>query len=321
MWYFVDESVSNQWIRRRIVIEAPMSGDIVRGADPTTGASAARYRTPAMRVGIGLPNAIPGTEGSTLLDWARRADGGPFTSLGVLDRVAYDCHEPLTTLAAAAAVTERATLVTMVVVAPIRNTAILGKQASLVHEVSGGRLVLGLSIGAREDDYLAAGVDPRERGRKLDEQLEDLREAWETGGRGPGPRVLVGGLSDLAHARMARYADGYVHNGGPPRAFVRAADRARAAWTDLGRPGKPELWGQSYFVLGDDDRGLAYMRDYYAFVGPFAEKIAEGLLRTPQQIAGQVRGYAEAGCDELVLLPAVADLEQVDRLAEVVAAL
>jgi hypothetical protein len=77
-------------------------------------------------------------------------------------------------------------------------------------------------------------------------------------------------------------------------------------------------------VLGDEDteaRGLAYMRDYYAFTGPFAEKIAEGLLRTPQQIAGQVRGYAEAGCDELVLLPAVADLEQVDRLAEVVAAL
>lgn len=274
-----------------------------------------------MRVGIGLPNAIPGTDGSVLLDWARRADGGPFTSLGVLDRVAYDCREPLTTLAAAAAVTERATLVTMVVIAPLRNTAILAKQASLVDEISGGRLVLGLSVGAREEDYRAAGVDPRERGKRLDGQLEDLREAWEAGGEGRGPKVLVGGTSDRAHARMARYADGYVHNGGPPRAFVRAAERARAAWTDLGRPGEPELWGQSYFVLGEEERGLAYMRDYYAFTGPFAEKIAEGLLRTPQQIAGQVRGYAEAGCDELVLLPAVADLEQVDRLAEVVAAL
>jgi alkanesulfonate monooxygenase SsuD/methylene tetrahydromethanopterin reductase-like flavin-dependent oxidoreductase (luciferase family) len=274
-----------------------------------------------MRVGIGLPNAIPGTDGSVLLDWARRADGGPFTSLGVLDRVAYDSHEPLATLAAAAAVTERATLVTMVVIAPLRNTAILAKQASLVDEVSGGRLVLGLSVGAREEDYRAAGVDPRERGRKLDEQLEDLRDAWEKRAEGRGPRVLVGGTSDRAYARMARYADGYVHGGGPPRAFIRAAEQARAAWADLGRPGEPELWGQSYFVLGEDERGLEYMRDYYAFTGPFAEKIAEGLLRTPQQIAGQVRGYAEAGCDELVLLPAVADLEQVDRLAEVVAAL
>jgi alkanesulfonate monooxygenase SsuD/methylene tetrahydromethanopterin reductase-like flavin-dependent oxidoreductase (luciferase family) len=274
-----------------------------------------------MRVGIGLPNAIPGTYGSVLLDWARRADSGPFTSLGVLDRVAYDCHEPMATLAAAAAITERAALVTMVVIAPLRSTALLGKQASLVDEVSGGRLVLGLSVGAREEDYRAAGVDPRERGRKLDEQLEDLRDAWEKRLDGPRPRVLVGGTSDRAYARMARYADGYVHGGGPPRAFVRAAESARAAWTDLGRPGQPELWGQSYFALGEDDRALAYMRDYYAFTGPFAEKIAEGLLRTPQQIAGQVRGYAEAGCDELVLLPAVADLEQVDRLAEVVAAL
>jgi alkanesulfonate monooxygenase SsuD/methylene tetrahydromethanopterin reductase-like flavin-dependent oxidoreductase (luciferase family) len=274
-----------------------------------------------MRVGIGLPNAIPRTDGSVLLDWARRADGGPFTSLGVLDRVAYDSHEPLATLAAAAAVTERAVLVTMVVIAPLRNTAILAKQASLVDEVSGGRLVLGLSVGAREEDYRAAGVDPRERGRKLDEQLEDLRDAWEKRAEGRGPRVLVGGTSDRGYARMARYADGYVHGGGPPRAFIRAAEQARAAWADLGRPGEPELWGQSYFVLGEDERGLEYMRDYYAFTGPFAEKIAEGLLRTPQQIAGQVRGYAEAGCDELVLLPAVADLEQVDRLAEVVAAL
>jgi hypothetical protein len=62
------------------------------------------------------------------------------------------------------------------------------------------------------------------------------------------------------------------------------------------------------------------MRDYYSFTGPFAEKVAEGLLTTPQAIAGQVRGYAEAGCDELVLLPAVADPDQVQRLADVVAA-
>jgi alkanesulfonate monooxygenase SsuD/methylene tetrahydromethanopterin reductase-like flavin-dependent oxidoreductase (luciferase family) len=276
-----------------------------------------------MRVGIGLPNVIPGTQAETLQEWARRADAGPFTSVGVLDRVAYDAHEPLATLAAAAGITQHVSLVTMVIVGPIRPTDTLASQAAEVDAASGRRLVLGLAVGAREEDYRAAGVDPRDRGRKLDEQLEDLRETWEQEGR-KGPRLLVGGLTDRAHARMARYADGYVHNGGPPRAFVRAADRARAAWTDLGRPGRPELWGQSYFVLGDEDEvadGLAYMRDYYAFVGPFAEKIAEGLLRTPQQIAGQVRGYAEAGCDELVLLPAVADIEQVDRLAEVVGAL
>ncbi|HEX2031437.1 MAG TPA: LLM class flavin-dependent oxidoreductase [Actinomycetota bacterium] len=281
-----------------------------------------------MRVGVGLPNGIPGTEATALLEWARRAERGPFTSVGVVDRIAYDCHEPMAALSAAAAVTERVSLVTMVVIGPLRNTAVLAKEAAFIDALSGGRLVLGLSVGAREADYEAAGVAPRERGRTLDRQLAELRDRWEEGpgsrpARDGGPVLLVGGTSDRAFGRMARYADGYVHGGGPPRAFARAAERARTAWADAGRPGRPPLWGQSYFALGDDalDAGRAYMRDYYAFTGPFAERIAEGLLTTPQQVAAQLRGYAEAGCDELVLLPAVSDPEQVDRLADVVSGL
>jgi alkanesulfonate monooxygenase SsuD/methylene tetrahydromethanopterin reductase-like flavin-dependent oxidoreductase (luciferase family) len=278
-----------------------------------------------MRIGIGLPNGVPGTEAPALLEWARRGEEAAFTSLGVVDRVAYDCYEPMGALAAAATVTSRVKLVTMVVIGPLRTTALLAKEAAFIDQLSGGRLVLGLSVGARVQDYEAAGIDPRDRGRHLDRQLEDLRAYWEEG-PGPrpagdrGPQILVGGTSDRGFARMARYADGYVHGGGPPRAFARAAERALAAWEDAGRPGRPDLWGQSYFALGDDarDRGLEYMRDYYAFAGPFAEKIAAGLLTTPQSVAQQVRGYAEAGCDELVLLPAVADPEQADRLAEVI---
>jgi alkanesulfonate monooxygenase SsuD/methylene tetrahydromethanopterin reductase-like flavin-dependent oxidoreductase (luciferase family) len=274
-----------------------------------------------MRVGIGLPNSVPGTPGPLLLDWARRAEQGPFTSVGVVDRVAYDCHEPFATLAAAAAVTERVRLVTMVVIAPLRTAGVLAKEAATLDAISGGRLTLGLAVGARAEDYDAAGVPHAGRGARLEEQLGELRDRWE-GGPGPkaSPELLVGGSSDAAFARAARYADGYVHGGGPPRAFARAAERARAAWTDLGRPGAPALWGQSYFALGDDagERGRSFMRDYYAFTGPFAEKIAEDLMTTPQDVAARLRGYAEAGCDELVLLPAVNDPEQADRLADVV---
>jgi alkanesulfonate monooxygenase SsuD/methylene tetrahydromethanopterin reductase-like flavin-dependent oxidoreductase (luciferase family) len=311
----VDVSVSNQWTRRVIVIE---------GRSVTLGIVREEYAPPRMRVGIGLPNGIPGTPGDAIVAWAARAEGAAFTSLGVIDRIAYDAHEPLISLASAAAVTERARLVTMVVIAPLRTTAILASESATLDSLSNGRLTLGLAVGARTEDYRAAGVDHRERGRRFDDQLSQLRDLWESSpGPKASPELLVGGSSDLAFARVARYADGYVHGGGPPRAFVKAADRARTAWTDMGRPGAPALWGQSYFALGDDalDRGRAYMRDYYAFAGPFAEKIAEGLLTTPQQIAAQVRGYAEAGCDELVLLPTTADLEQVDRLAEVVASL
>lgn len=274
-----------------------------------------------LNVGIGLPNAVPGIHASLLVDWAQKADAGTFSSVGVVDRIVYECHDPMTTLAAVAAATDRIGLVTMVVIGPLRTTAVLAKEAATIDAVSGGRLTLGLAVGARTEDYLALGVTSRGRGDRLTDQLLDLRLFWErpeVACMTSGSRLLVGGASDVSFLRMARYADGYVHGGGPPRTFVRAADTARTAWSELGRSGSPQLWAQGYFALGDGAtvaRGRAYMRDYYAFTGPFAERIAEGMLSTPQAVAQFVRGYAEAGCDELVLFPAVAELDQIDLLA------
>jgi alkanesulfonate monooxygenase SsuD/methylene tetrahydromethanopterin reductase-like flavin-dependent oxidoreductase (luciferase family) len=268
-----------------------------------------------MNVGIGLPNTIPGTDGRLVVEWARRADDGPFSTLGVLDRLAYDSIDPFAALAAAAGVTERIGLATMIAIGPLRNTALLVRQAASVDALSGKRLTLGLAVGARLDDYEAAGVDHRGRGARLSEQLAALRDGDV---RADLP-LLVGGMAGPAFARMARYADGYAHNGGPPRAFARAAAGALAAWSDLGRPGRPVLWGQGYFALGDEEAGAAYLRDYYAFTGPFAEKIAAGNLTSARAIRDFVRGYEEEGCDELILFPTVADLGQLERLAEVLA--
>ena len=278
-----------------------------------------------MRVGVGLPTTLPGADGKLVTDWARMADEGPFSSLGVLDRLSYDSYDPFTPLAAAAAVTSGVLLATTIVVGPLYNTHILAKMAASIDALSGGRFVLGLAVGARKEDYDAAGVDYHTRGRRLVEQLATLRTLWEeaegpTSTRPGGPPVLVGGTTDAVYSRMARYADGYVHGGGPPRAFARAADKARAAWSDARRPGKPQLWGQGYFALGGGnvkEAGMDYLRDYYAFTGPFAEKIAAGLLTTPQAIAGFMRGYEEAGCDELVLFPAIPDITQLEQLAQV----
>jgi alkanesulfonate monooxygenase SsuD/methylene tetrahydromethanopterin reductase-like flavin-dependent oxidoreductase (luciferase family) len=277
-----------------------------------------------MNIGVGLPTSTSGISAELLFEWARRADAGPFSSLGVVDRIAYQNYEPFTALAAAAAVTSRVRLATMVAIAPLRNTAILAKQAASLDALSGGRLTLGLAVGARGEDYAASGIDSRGRGRRFGEQLEAIRDIWEEGKIGPtpkapGPRVLVGGSSGEALARMARYADGYMHGGGPPRAFAGGAAKALTAWSDLGRPGRPQLWGMGYFALGDGtaDAGAQYLRHYYAFTGPFAEKIAVGNLTSPGAITDFIRGYEDAGCDELVLFPTVSNLEQIERLVEV----
>jgi alkanesulfonate monooxygenase SsuD/methylene tetrahydromethanopterin reductase-like flavin-dependent oxidoreductase (luciferase family) len=275
-----------------------------------------------MNVGVGLPTTTPGADGSFVVEWAKRADTGPFSTLAVLDRVAYDSLDPFVALAAAAGVTTRVRLATMIAVAPLRSTALLAKEAASLHALSGQRLTLGLAIGARLEDYQAAGVDHRARGRRFGEQLAYLRGRVDEERVGPareGIELLVGGGSGPAFARMARYADGYAHGGGPPRAFASAAARAEAAWQDLGRPGRPRLWGQGYFALGDAERGNAYLRHYYAFTGPFAERVVAANLTSARAVKDFVRGYEEAGCDELVLFPTVADAAELERLAEAVA--
>ena len=275
-----------------------------------------------MNIGVGLPTTTPGASGELVLEWARRADAGPFSSVAVLDRVAYDSFEPFAVLAAAAAATARVRLATMIAIGPLRSTALLAKQAASVHGLSRGRLTLGLAVGARIEDYDVAGIDHRGRGRRLAEQLAYLRAGVDEDRVGPtraGIELLVGGASGQAFARLARYADGYAHGGGPPHAFAGAATRARAAWRDLGRKGHPRFWGQGYFTLGDVTRGNAYLRDYYAFTGPFAERVVAANLTSVRAIKDFVRGYEEAGCDELVLFPTVADVDEVDRLADAVA--
>jgi alkanesulfonate monooxygenase SsuD/methylene tetrahydromethanopterin reductase-like flavin-dependent oxidoreductase (luciferase family) len=283
---------------------------------------------PAMQVGVGLPNSVIGTPGRALIDWARRAEELCFSSLGVVDRVPYDSYDPFVALAAAAAVTDEIGLATTIAIGPLRPTVLLAKAAASVDSISQGRLTLGLSVGARTDDFDVAGVDYSRRGDVLSRQLYDLRTHFEAAGMVPahgrpgGPPLLVGGSSDAAFARMARHADGYIHNGGPPRTFVRAVGTAMLAWAHAERPGSPKLWTQGYFALGDAaERGHAFMLDYYAFTGPFAERVAESLLTTPQSVSQFVRGYKEAGCEEMVLMPGVADLDQLDRLADVLSSL
>ena len=109
-----------------------------------------------MKVGIGLPGNVPGTKGDVILEWARRADAGPFSTLGTIDRLVYDNYEPMIQLAAAAGCTSNVRLLTGVLLAPLRNAGVLAKQAATLDAISSGRLTLGVGVGRRPDDYAAA---------------------------------------------------------------------------------------------------------------------------------------------------------------------
>src|SRR5581483_1268043 len=154
----------------------------------TTGASLrVDFRSERMAIGIGLPSTVPGVTGQELTEWARRADQAPLSTLATIDRIVYPNYEPLTALAAAAAVTSRIKLATCVLLAPLRSNAVLlAKQAASVHHISGGRLVFGAAVGGRADDFEVSGIDMDGRGRVFEGQLATLKRVWageEKGGR------------------------------------------------------------------------------------------------------------------------------------------
>jgi alkanesulfonate monooxygenase SsuD/methylene tetrahydromethanopterin reductase-like flavin-dependent oxidoreductase (luciferase family) len=280
-----------------------------------------------MRVGIGLPNTLESTDRDVILEFAQRADEGPFTSLGVFDRIVYHSLDPLQTLGVCAGATDDIRLATSIVAGPLRSTKLLAKKAATLDVLSDGRLTLGVALGARKEDYDAAEADFGSRGRRFTKQLEEMRQVWEGDEIGPkptregGPQLLIGGESDPSYKRVARFGDGWIGAGGPPRRFERCAESATAAWNESGRSGKPALWDHGYFALGDEEtaeRGREYLLDYYAFTGPFAEKIADGLLTTKQEIVQYIRAHEERGCDELIMFPAVGGIDQYDKLERIV---
>ncbi|MFF7231571.1 LLM class flavin-dependent oxidoreductase [Streptomyces sioyaensis] len=281
-----------------------------------------------MDVSIGLPTTVPGVTGAGLLECARRADQADFTSLCVVDRLVHDGYEPLAVLAAAAAVTTRIRLASTVLLGSCRGRAApLAKQLATVDRLSGGRLVVGLAVGDREDDFVAAGVPFTERGRRMDTLVRELRAVWAgegpAAGVGPrpvrpeGPPLLFGGHSPAAMRRAARYGSGWISGGSSGTAYRELVGRARQAWADEGRTQPPRVVSLCYVSLGPEGRRHAeeYLHSYYAYIGTKARQAASRAVTDGRRLRDVLAEYADAGCDEIVLFPCSADPEQVDLVA------
>jgi alkanesulfonate monooxygenase SsuD/methylene tetrahydromethanopterin reductase-like flavin-dependent oxidoreductase (luciferase family) len=284
-----------------------------------------------MDLGIGLPNTVPGAESAQLTDFARAADDAGFSSLGTIDRIVYPNFEALVCLGAAAAVTKRIKLLTNVVLGPLRmNAALLAKQSLTIDALAGGgRFVLGLGIGGREDDYEVSQVPLSGRGAWMDAALPEIRRIWNGEGNlqskvGPpaqngGPSLLLGGSVDASFQRVAKYADGWIMPGGTPDQHTESYESVQSAWQGEGRDGKPKMVGLAYFSLGGDAEANAesYLRNYYAWLGDeTAGMVAGGAAKDADTVKQYLSAFEDAGYDELILAPCSSDPAQVGLLAE-----
>jgi alkanesulfonate monooxygenase SsuD/methylene tetrahydromethanopterin reductase-like flavin-dependent oxidoreductase (luciferase family) len=284
-----------------------------------------------MQLGIGLPNAVPGTTGKQLTDFARAADQAGFSVLGTIDRIVYPNLEPLVTLAAAAAVTDRIRLASSVILGPLRaNAALLAKQFLTLDALAGGgRAVLGIGAGARDDDYKVSDLHMKNRGQWLDSACEEINRTWRGEGdleakvgprpSGDGPILIVGGGVKASFERGAKYASGWIQGGSGPDQFVEDSRNVDEAWKNAGRDDKPYKMALAYFSLGPDAEKNAhdYLPHYYEWLGEdTAKMIAQSTPKDADSVKQLISAFEGNGCDELILFPSSSDPEQVTLLAE-----
>jgi alkanesulfonate monooxygenase SsuD/methylene tetrahydromethanopterin reductase-like flavin-dependent oxidoreductase (luciferase family) len=294
-----------------------------------------------VKFGLQLPYIVPFLNRTSLVDWCQRIEDGPFDSLMTGERIAYDNCDQIVTLAAAAALTSRPKIFAGLSVLPMHPAALVAKRIASLDLVSEGRVVLGVGVGGRLDDYAAAEQPMTDLHQRLDEEVEAMRAIWADRdgydgnpriGPAPvqpgGPPLYAGARGPKSLARAARWADGYF--GGSMRfndpAMSEIAARCSDAWSVAGRTTSPYLIDAVWFALGPGgyesirEAGHRYwsnaqMRHQLNWDTDMAPCYNEERLRK------MIDAYEAAGWDELAFIPASADIAQADLLADILASL
>ncbi|MFK7896710.1 MAG: LLM class flavin-dependent oxidoreductase [Myxococcota bacterium] len=290
-----------------------------------------------MEIGVGLPTNLSGTSKELVVDWAKRAEEIGFSSLCMGERLSYSGYDWVLSLTAAATVTERIRLLANVVILPIHPVGTVAKQALSLDDYSGGRLSLGVGIGAPLEDYDVAPAPRAGRGQRFEESLRTLKELWKGESlvegvraigpapvRAGGPEILIGATGHKALRRVGAFADGattWSFSADPVEGRA-MFDTVEASWESHGREGRPRLVCGCYFSAGPNAASdlESYFREYYPHVlpGQVDKLIAAVRTVTPEALQSVVREFEDIGCDEFIFVPTTKDLGHLEGLADAV---
>ncbi len=299
-----------------------------------------RGYTDPVKLGICLPHYGRPLETGRLLDVVRRAEARGLDSVWVTDHVIVprdvsiiykdEMLDPLAVLPWLAGVTERISIGTSVLILPYRSPIPVAKLLASVDVLSGGRLIFGAGIGWMEGEFAALSLPLKERASRTDEALELVHALWtqeypkvETRRhrlhdckaspmplQKPRPPIWIGGGSDGAFRRVARYGDGWHATGTEPEAFRQGASAVERYWKEAGRLHEPELSLRVALLVDGIHRPAV---DMNLLRGRFAVR------GTPDQVARTLDSYQASGASHVALdvslstYPAI--LETIDLLA------
>jgi alkanesulfonate monooxygenase SsuD/methylene tetrahydromethanopterin reductase-like flavin-dependent oxidoreductase (luciferase family) len=286
-----------------------------------------------MRYGVCLPYMERDYDRAKILAWCRAIDAGPFHSLSCGERITgYTC-EFRVLLAAAAAVTERVRIVPSLYVLPMHSAVWAAKEIATLDLLSGGRVTVTVGVGGREKDYRAVGASFAGRHQRMDQQVAEMRQIWAGeppfAGADPvgpepvqkgGPPILIGAMGPKSMARGAQWAQGvYAFSLNGEAAEIRhMLQLADNAWEQAGRADRPYRMAGFWCSLADN--GAARLRDYvYNYLKIAGEDMAQAVAgmmtrHNADAIRRAIDGYRELGVDEIMFVPATADLAEVERL-------
>ena len=273
-----------------------------------------------------LPTMASGMDRRLLNEWCAAIDDGPYRTLAIGERIAFDNLEMHTALSYAAARTERVRIAPTLVILPMHPVALMTKKLATLDVVSGGRVDVVVGVGGRDQDYRCAERGFERRHQTLDDQVAELRRLWAGGAAhagapavGPapvqegGPPIYASAMGPKSTARAARWADGNMGFTLAPNTDDHAAAFAgvRAAWADAGRTEAPRLSTSFWYSLDAD--AATVLHDYaYRYLEVFGADAAEMMatMTTAAGLDAVADGLARleaAGCDEVYLVPTTTD--------------